>query len=72
VLLAFHMEMADIDVGKHSSGNHARDVAPHWQVTAFLDQHFPDWMRGPVSWPGIPPDISPLDYFHGSHIKPLV
>jgi hypothetical protein len=45
------------------------------QVTAFLNQHFPDrWIGrgGPVPWPARSQDLSPLDYFLLGHMKSLV
>jgi hypothetical protein len=45
------------------------------QVTAFLNQHFPDrWIGrgGPVPSPAGSPDISPSNYFLWSHMKSLV
>jgi hypothetical protein len=45
------------------------------QVTAFLNQHFPDrWIvpGDPVARPARSPNLSPLDYFLWGHVKFLV
>jgi hypothetical protein len=51
--------------------------APHFgrQVTAFMNQHFPDrWIGrgGSAAWPARSPNLSPLDFFLWGHMKSLV
>ncbi|XP_066600978.1 uncharacterized protein [Prorops nasuta] len=54
------------------------DGAPahfHRNVRTILDARFPDrWMGrgGPITWPALSPELTPLDFFLWGHIKRLV
>jgi hypothetical protein len=55
-----------------------QDGAPPYfgrQVTVFLNQHFQNhWIgrQGPVPWPPMSPDLTPLDYYLWGRMKSLV
>jgi len=50
---------------------------PHYtrHVREYLNESFPNrWLGcgGPVAWPPRSPDLTPLDYYLGGHMKTLV
>ena len=55
-----------------------QDTAPpHWglKICQFLNETFPDrWIEcdGPIPWPPLSPDITPLNFFLLGYVKDIV